>query len=203
MNIYSRIIFPRLMDASMSGENLSKHRRTLLAEVTGEILEIGVGTGLNFQHYPDTVRQLTTVDVNPGMGKLARDRATAANIQVIHHTLSGENLPMDDASFDTVVSTWTLCSIPNVAQAIREVHRVLRPGGKFFFVEHGLSNDPKVQTWQRRLNPIQNVLGDGCNVDRDMAQLIKQSFTEVNLTAFPEPSLPKFAGYFYKGMAVK
>jgi ubiquinone/menaquinone biosynthesis C-methylase UbiE len=143
------------------------------------------------------------VDVNPGMTKRAADRALTAGIKVIHHTLSGENLPMPDASFDSVVSTWTLCSIPNVAQAIREVYRVLRPGGRFFFVEHGLSDDPQVQQWQRRLNPIQNIVGDGCNINRDMRQLIGETFSQVDLQTFREPSLPKFVGYFYKGTAVK
>jgi ubiquinone/menaquinone biosynthesis C-methylase UbiE len=203
MNLYSRFLFPRLMDLSMSGEDLAKHRRTLLADVTGEVLEIGFGTGLNLNYYPPSIRQITTVDVNPGMSKIAVKRAEAAGITVIPHTLSGENLPMADGSFDSVVSTWTLCSIPQVEQAMREVYRVLKPDGKFFFVEHGLSDDASVQVWQQRLNPIQNVLGDGCNLNRNIRQLVAQTFSQVEVEAFPEPSLPQFVGYFYKGTATK
>jgi ubiquinone/menaquinone biosynthesis C-methylase UbiE len=203
MNLYSRLLFPRLMDLAMSGANLAAHRRSLLRDVTGEILEIGFGTGLNLAHYPDSVKRITSVDVNPGMATIAQKRATQAGITIDPHTLSGEHLPMADATFDTVVSTWTLCSIPDVAQAIREAHRVLKPGGRFCFIEHGLSNDPAIQTWQHRLTPIQRVIGDGCHLDRDIAQLVGQSFAQVDLETFAEPSLPPVGGYFYKGFAIK
>jgi ubiquinone/menaquinone biosynthesis C-methylase UbiE len=203
MNLYSRLLFPRLMDLAMSGESLAQHRRSLLADVSGEVLEIGFGTGLNLPHYPSQIRRITTVDVNPGMSTIAAKRTEKAGIEVIHHTLSGEQLPMADASFDSVVSTWTLCSIPDFEQAIREVYRVLKPGGRFFFIEHGLSHDPQVQVWQQRLNPLQNVVGDGCNLNRDMAAAIGQVFPKVDVQTFFEPNLPKVAGYFYKGVAVK
>jgi ubiquinone/menaquinone biosynthesis C-methylase UbiE len=203
MSLYSRMLFPRLMDLAMSGENLAQYRRSLLQNVTGEILEIGLGTGLNLAHYPDSVKRITSVDVNPGMSAIAQKRAQAAGITIAAHVLSGEQLPMPDATFDTVVSTWTLCSIPDVAQAIREAHRVLKPGGRFFFIEHGLSNDPAIQTWQHRLTPIQRIIGDGCHLDRDIAQLVRQSFAQVDLTAFAEPSLPQVGGYFYQGIATK
>jgi ubiquinone/menaquinone biosynthesis C-methylase UbiE len=203
MNLYSRLLFPRLMDLAMSGEPLSQHRRSLLADVSGEVLEIGFGTGLNLPHYPSHIRQITTVDVNPGMSAIAAKRAEKAGIEVLHHTLSGEQLPMADASFDSVVSTWTLCSIPDFEQAMREGYRVLKPGGKFFFIEHGLSDDPKVQVWQQRLNPIQNMVGDGCNLNRNMAAAIAQVFPKNDVQTFPEPNLPKIAGYFYRGVAVK
>jgi ubiquinone/menaquinone biosynthesis C-methylase UbiE len=203
MNVYSRFLFPRLMDMGMSAPPLAAYRRSLLADVSGEVLEIGLGTGLNLAHYPQSVHHLTTVDVNPGMNAIATQRAAAAGITLDHHVLSGEALPMADGSFDSVVSTWTLCSIPQVAMAIGEIQRVLKPGGRFFFIEHGLSDDPQVQVWQRRLNPLQAIVGDGCQLDRDMAQLIREKFATVKLQAFPEPSLPKFIGYFYQGMATK
>jgi ubiquinone/menaquinone biosynthesis C-methylase UbiE len=203
MNPYSRWLFPRLMDLAMSGPSLATHRRSLLRNVTGEILEIGFGTGLNLAHYPDSVKRITSVDVNPGMSAIAQKRASQSGITIVPHVLSGEHLPMADASFDTVVSTWTLCSIPDVTRAIAEVHRVLKPGGQFYFIEHGLSNVPAVQVWQRRLTPIQRVIGDGCHLDRDIAQLVGQRFAQVNLEAFAEPSLPQVGGYFYKGIAIK
>jgi ubiquinone/menaquinone biosynthesis C-methylase UbiE len=203
MNLYSRILFPRLMDRAMSGENLAQYRRSLLQNVRGDILEIGLGTGLNLAHYPDSVQRITSVDINPGMSALAQTRAHTAGITIDLQVLSGEQLPMAEATFDTVVSTWTLCSIPDVAQAIAEVHRVLKPGGQFFFIEHGLSNVPSVQTWQHRLTPIQRVIGDGCHLDRDIAQLVRKTFSQVDLTAFAEPSLPAIGGYFYQGIAIK
>jgi ubiquinone/menaquinone biosynthesis C-methylase UbiE len=203
MNLYSRILFPRLMDLAMSGPSLAVHRRSLLQNVSGEILEIGLGTGLNLAHYPDSVKRITSVDVNPGMEAIARKRAQAAGITIDSNVLSGEQLPMADAQFDSVVSTWTLCSIPDVAQAMREIHRVLKPGGQFFFIEHGLSDIPSVQVWQHRLTPIQRVIGDGCHLDRDIAQLVRQQFRQVELECFAEPSLPAIGGYFYKGIALR
>ncbi len=203
MNLYSRILFPRLMDRAMSGENLGQYRRSLLQNVHGDILEIGLGTGLNLAHYPDSVQRLTSVDVNPGMSALAAKRAQTAGIAIDSHTLSGEQLPMANAQFDSVVSTWTLCSIPDVARAIAEIHRVLKSGGQFFFIEHGLSNIPSVQTWQHRLTPIQRVIGDGCHLDRDIAQLVGQMFPQVELAQFAEPSLPAVGGYFYQGIATR
>ncbi len=185
----------------MSGENLGQYRRSLLRNVTGEILEIGFGTGLNLAYYPESVQRLTSVDVNPGMESIAQRRAQTAGITIASHVLSGEQLPMPAHSFDSVVSTWTLCSIPDVAQAIAEIHRVLKPGGQFFFIEHGLSDDPAIQTWQHRLTPIQRVIGDGCHLDRDITQLVRQQFPQVDVECFAEPSLPAVGGYFYKGVA--
>src|SRR4051812_21428926 len=147
---------------------LSEQRKRVLADVGGEVLEIGFGTGLNLAHYPQHVRRITTVDPNPGMNKLARRRAAESEIEVDHRTLSGEELPFDAGRFDCVVSTWTLCSIPDVGRAIGEVYRVLRPDGRLVFLEHGQSSDPGVWTWQRWLNPVQRVLGDGCRLDLDV-----------------------------------
>jgi ubiquinone/menaquinone biosynthesis C-methylase UbiE len=205
MNLYSRYLFPRLMDLSMSGETLAAHRRSLLANTFGSVLEIGFGTGLNLPFYPETVTKLTTVDNNPGARAIAARRLqkTPPTFEVESQTLSSESLPMADQTFDCVVSTWTLCSISNVTQALQEIHRVLKPGGLFFFVEHGLSDDRKVQVWQNRLNPIQRIVGDGCNFNRNMRQLVEAQFNQVEIEAFPEPDLPSVMGYFYKGSAIK
>jgi ubiquinone/menaquinone biosynthesis C-methylase UbiE len=189
----------------MSGEALAAHRRSLLANTYGNVLEIGFGTGLNLPFYPQTVTKLTTVDNNPGAAAIAQRRIqkTPHRFEIESKTLSGESLPMADQSFDCVVSTWTLCSIGDVTQALNEIHRVLKSGGRFFFVEHGLSDDRKVQAWQNRLNPIQRIVGVGCNFNRDMRQLVEQQFSQVKLEAFSEPSLPSVMGYFYKGSATK
>jgi ubiquinone/menaquinone biosynthesis C-methylase UbiE len=111
---------------------------------------------------------------------------------------------MADASFDTVVSTWTLCSIPDVERALREVRRVLKPGGRFLFLEHGLSPDARVARWQQRLNPIQQVIGDGCHLDRDMRELVADTgFSRLSCSNFYFENTPKFVGYMYRGMAVR
>lgn len=203
MGFYSQKIFPYLLDWSLSDSTFNQYRQEVLAEVEGEVLEIGFGTGLNLSFYPDEINQIITVDNNPGVHKLAQKRIEKSSITVDHRILSGENLPMADSTFDSVVSTWTLCSIEKVEQAVKEIHRVLKPGGKFFFIEHGLSNEPSIQTWQNRLNPIQNVIADGCNLNRNIRSIVKQQFSQVNVEEFYADKTPKFMGYMYKGVAVK
>ena len=203
MGFYSRHIFPYLLDWSLSDSTFNKYRQEVLAKVEGEVLEIGFGTGLNLSFYPDAINEIITVDNNPGVHKLAQKRIDKSSITVDHRILSGENLPMSDNSFDSVVSTWTLCSIEKVEQAVNEIHRVLKPGGKFFFIEHGLSNEPSIQTWQNRLNPIQNVIADGCNLNRNIRSIVQQQFSQVNVEEFYADKTPKFMGYMYKGVAVK
>ncbi len=204
MNIYSRWIFPTLIDRVMSDKDFASYRRELLADATGSVLEIGFGTGLNLAHYPiDRVQKITTVDVNPGMNKIAQKRIATSQISVDYQVLNGEKLPMANDTFDTVVSTWTLCSIKHVEQAIAEIHRVLKPGGKFLFIEHGLSNEPQIQTWQHRLTPIQQIIADGCHLDREIKTLIANQFSTLDVQEFYKPGAPKIGGYFYQGVAVK
>jgi ubiquinone/menaquinone biosynthesis C-methylase UbiE len=204
INIYSRFIFPSLIDRVMSGEDFANYRRVVLADAIGSVLEIGFGTGLNLAYYPvDKVAKITTVDVNAGMNKLAQKRVAASSIKVDYRVLNGENLPMADNTFDTVVSTWTLCSIKDVDRSISEIYRVLKPNGKFLFIEHGLSNEPDIQTWQHRLTPIQKIIGDGCHLDRSIRSLISQQFDKLDIQEFYNPDAPKIGGYFYRGIAIK
>jgi len=203
MGLYSQIIFPRVLDWVMSDSVLTQYRQEVLSEVSGEVLEIGFGTGLNLPHYPEPIQKLTAIDPNSGMNALARKRIQSSRIIVANRVLNGENLPMDDNSFDSVVSTWTLCSIAKVEQALLEIHRVLKPGGKFFFIEHGLSDDPKVQVWQHRLTPLQKIIADGCHLDRNMKKLVENQFEVLKLEQFYMEETPKFAGYMYKGVATK
>ncbi|MBE9156057.1 class I SAM-dependent methyltransferase [Nodosilinea sp. LEGE 06152] len=203
MGLYNERILPYLIDLSMTGSTLERYRRDVLAEVSGEVLEIGFGTGLNLPYYPDRVRQIVTVDPSPGVHHLAQKRIKASPITVDHRMLSGEALPMADGTFDSVVSTFTLCSIPDIEQALAEIHRVLKPGGRFFFVEHGLSPEPGIQTWQNRLTPLQKRIAGGCHINRNMRQLIEQQFDQVELDAGYAEKIPKVAGYFYQGVATK
>lgn len=203
MGFYDQKILPYLIDLSLSAPSLAKHRRDTLAGVTGEILEIGFGTGLNLPYYPDQIRKIATVDSNPGIQAIAQKRIAASLIGVDHHVLSGENLPMADQSFDSVISTFTLCSIPDVERAIAQIYRVLRPGGRFFFLEHGLSCEPSVQLWQNRLTPIQKRIAGGCHFNRNIRQLIEQQFDQVTLNELYLENAPKVASYLYKGIAAK
>ncbi len=204
MGIYSRHLFPRLCDWAMSAPRMGKLRSEILAEVGGEVLEIGFGTGLNLAHYPEHIRRLATVDPNPGMGRLARRRIADSHIEVDQRGLRGEALPFDDETFDVVVSTWTLCSIPEVGRALAEVYRVLKPGGRFIFLEHGLGHDPGVQRWQRRLNPVQRLVADGCRLDLNVEAVVRsQPFYEVLVDRFEMERVPRTHGTMYRGVATK
>lgn len=203
MGFYSQVIAPRLLDWGMSDPSLALYRREVLSDVQGEVLEIGFGTGINLSYYPEHLQQLVTVDANPGMNALAQKRIESSNIRVDNRVLNGENLPMADNTFDCVVSTWTLCSIANVEQALKEIYRVLKPGGRFFFIEHGLSDDPKVQVWQNRLNPINKAIAVGCNLNRNIKELVEAQFNNVTVEQFYAPKSPKIGGYMYKGIASK
>jgi ubiquinone/menaquinone biosynthesis C-methylase UbiE len=204
MGFYSRVIFPRLCEWMMSDPRMSALRREILSDVAGAVLEIGSGTGLNLPHYPDAIRRITTVDPNPGMARLAARRAEQRGIRVDHRTLRGEELPFPDRSFDCVVSTWTLCSIQQAARAVAEIQRVLRPGGRFVFLEHGLSDDPTVRAWQRRLNPIQRLVGDGCRLDLDVPAIIGgPGFAGLRVERFEMERVPRTHGTMYRGVATR
>lgn len=203
MGFYAHRVLPYLLDWAMSDPAIANYRRAVLADVTGKVLEIGFGTGLNLAYYPTTICSLTTVDVNPGMHALAQKRVQTGAIAIDHQVVNSENLPMADDSFDSVVSTWTLCSIAKVEQALAEIRRVLKPGGKFFFIEHGYSPDLNLQVWQNRLTPIQKVIADGCHLNRNIQQLVEHTFEQVTLEKFYADGLPKILGYSYKGVATK
>lgn len=181
-------------------------RRALLRDLRGEILEIGAGTGLNFRHYPAAVTRLVTVDPNPGMSDKARRRAQRVPFPVEHIQVSAESLPLDSDQFDAVVATWTLCSIPDPETALREVRRVLRPGGTFHYIEHGLAPDAdaSVQKWQHRLTPVQKIIADGCHLNRNIEAIIRDSGFEIRTQrTFYLRGSPRTLGYFYEGIATK
>jgi ubiquinone/menaquinone biosynthesis C-methylase UbiE len=204
MGFYSRVVFPRFCDWAMSDARFSALRTAALKDVEGQVLEIGFGSGLNLQHYPIGVRQITAVDPGQGMNRLARKRMEQSPIAVDVRIQSAEGLPFGGESFDWVVSTWTLCSIRKPEQALAEIYRVLRPEGKFVFLEHGLSDDPRVQRWQRRLSPLQQVIGDGCRLDVDVEAVTRgQPFQSVTLERFLFEKTPKTHGSMYRGVAIK
>jgi ubiquinone/menaquinone biosynthesis C-methylase UbiE len=179
-------------------------RRELLANATGDVLEIGFGTGLNLPFYPESVRKITTVDLNVGMNAIAKRRIKKSRIEVDQRILNGERLPFDNDTFDCVVSTFTLCSIAKIDQAMVELYRVIKPGGRFLFLEHGLSPEPTVQRWQHRLNWLEMLLADGCRLDRDIRRIIAtQPFSSLPIEEFYMADVPKTHGYTFRGIAVK
>ena len=204
MGIYSQVIFPRLCDLLLGRPFVTQRRRELLAHATGDVLEIGFGTGLNLPHYPAQVRRITTVDPNEGMHRLAQQRVRRSGIEVDQRVLGSEELPFGDGTFDCVVSTFTLCSIEQVSQALSEVYRVLRRRGRLLFLEHGLSPEPNIQKWQRRLNWLQMRLADGCHLDRNMRELVGSCpYSSLEIEEFYLEKMPRTHGYVYRGIATK
>jgi ubiquinone/menaquinone biosynthesis C-methylase UbiE len=204
MGLYTRWIFPWLCDRAMRDPRLADLRRETLAGVGGDVLEIGFGTGLNLPHYPGHLRRITAVDPNPGMSPRALRRIDESGIAVDRRLLRGEDLPFPDGSFDCVVSTWTLCSIPDVGRAVSEAHRVLRSRGQFVFIEHGLNEDPRIQRWQRRLNPLQRLVGAGCRLDLDVPAVLRdQPFAAVEVQQFTLDRVPRTHGTMYRGVATR
>lgn len=204
MGFYSKVIFPRFYDCLINRPFWAKYRQEQLASVDGEILEIGVGTGLNLSYYPDYVKRITTVDPNPGMNKKLQRRIDETGFEVDRQVISSESLPFDEGAFDCVVSTITLCSIPDVKQAMSELYRVLKPGGRILFLEHGVSPDAKVAKWQRRLNWCQRMFADGCTLTLEVPELLAtQPFSTVEIDNFYMEYTPRTHGYMYRGVATK
>jgi SAM-dependent methyltransferase len=204
VRFYSQVIFPRLCDFLLRQPFVARHRQELLAHAYGDVLEIGFGTGLNLQHYPERVRKIAVVDPNIGMHKLARQRIKRSRIEIDQRLANSEQLPFPDQRFDCIVSTFTLCSIDHVDRAVGEVYRCLKPGGRFLFLEHGLSPEPRVQAWQRRLNWLEIRLADGCRLDRDIRGLVAtQPFSPVKIENVHLEGTPRTHGYLYQGMAVR
>jgi ubiquinone/menaquinone biosynthesis C-methylase UbiE len=203
MSLYSHRIFPCLCEWGMSRRPLMECRREVLSGARGRVLEIGVGTGLNLPLYPQHVKRITAIDANAGMMPRAQKRAARTAIEIDLRIASAEELPLESGQFDTVVSTWTLCSIPDVAAALREVRRVLKPDGIFLFVEHGLSDDAGIRWWQNRLTPLNRRLADGCHLNRDMESLIgRNGFAFAELRKYYLKKIPRIAGFLYQGKAI-
>lgn len=202
MGFYSRHIFPRLMDWGMSRRQFRIMRTSLLTEVRGDVLEIGFGTGLNLPHYPPGLSSLAAVDPVAALrGRVAR-RIAAAPFPVSRHDAPAEQLPFGDRRFDWVVSTWTLCSVADPLRALTEIRRVLKPEGCFLFLEHGRSRDPGTAAWQDRLNPIQNVIGCGCHLNRPIDELVLRSGLRIlRLDRFQMERVPRIVGAMFSGTA--
>lgn len=182
---------------------IQRQRREALAPLHGHVLEVGFGTGLNLAFYPSEVTKLTAIDSERMLDRRVARRVTQAPITVELLKLdAGDKLPFEDKTFDGVVTTFTLCSISEVASALAEIHRVLNDAGKYVFLEHGRSDDPRVARQQNFFNPIQKVVGCGCNLNRRIDQLIRGSGLEIlRLDRYSMPDTPRMLGEIYRGVA--
>jgi len=202
LGIYACYIFPRLMDWVLRGERFHTERRRLLVSSHGLVLEIGFGTGLNVPHYPPSITALHTVEPATLLPDRVARRVAAAPFPVHLHHLSAEGLPFEDGLFDCVVSTFTLCTIPDPVRALGEIRRVLKPEGRFLFLEHGRSDNPSIARWQDRLDPLQQVVACGCHLNRRIDHLIVQAgFRFEEIDRYTLPGIPRIGGEMYRGKA--
>lgn len=201
MGFYNRRIVPRLIDLAMRNRRLGPYRQRAIGAADGRVLEIGVGSGLNLPLYGSGASGVCAIDPSPELLEVARRRIAEAVVPVWLLRASGEQLPFGDASFDTVVMTWTLCSIPHPIAALGEMRRVLKPTGKLTFVEHGLSPEPGVARWQHRLTPLWKRVSGGCHLDRKMDELIRAAGFRLDGVETGYMEGPKVATFLYSGRA--
>lgn len=201
MGFYEDRILPRVVDLALSGKPIGKLRRAVTADLQGEVLEVGFGSGRNVGFYPPEVTRVLAVEPASGGRKLADKRVARHAVAVDYIGLDGADLSLDDASVDHVVSTWTLCTIPDVARALTEIRRVLRPGGTLHFVEHGRSSDAKIARRQDRFTPLQRRIAGGCHLNRPIDTIITEAGLDLtDLETFTAPG-PKILNFMYRGVA--
>jgi ubiquinone/menaquinone biosynthesis C-methylase UbiE len=202
MGVYGEQVLPRIVDVACNMKVAAPQRRRVCEGLAGDVVEIGFGSGLNVPFYPAAVTRVAAVEPADVGWKLARKRLSATTIPVQRSGLDGQSLPFPDDSFDAALSTWTMCTIPDVAAALRELRRVLKPGGALHFVEHGLAPDERVRRWQHRLEPIQKRLFGGCHLTRPVVDLLTGAgFTITELDVYYEQGSPKFLGANSRGVA--
>jgi len=202
MGIYGDRILPRVINVACGMKSSDPIRQRACEKLHGRVVEIGFGSGLNIPFYPDAVTAVDAIEPADLGWKLAGKRLATSSVPVERSGLDGQRLPLDDDSCDTALSTWTLCTIPDVAAALSEVRRVLKPGGTLHFVEHGLAPDEKVQRWQHRLDPLQQRVFGGCHLTRPIAQLLTDAgFTITEIDVFYEKGAPKWLAADSLGVA--
>jgi ubiquinone/menaquinone biosynthesis C-methylase UbiE len=203
MGWYVEHVLPRIVQRACGLKATHPLRRRVCAGLAGDVVEIGFGPGHNVAFYPPAVTSVAAVEPSDAAWRLAAKRVAATTIRVERSGLDGQTLPYADASFDAALSTWTLCTIPDVATALRELRRVLKPGGTLHFLEHGLAPDERVRRWQRRLEPLQKRMFGGCHLTRPIVDLLTTAGFEITeLDVFYEKGAPKYGVADSLGVAV-
>ena len=196
-------MLPRCVDKMCGAGDMARWRRKATEGLAGTVLELGFGSGLNVPEYPPEVERVLAVEPAGLARELAEPRIAASPVVVEHVGLDGASLPLDDGSADAALCTFTLCTIPDVGSAVAEVHRVLKPGGRFHFLEHGIAPDPGVATWQRRIDPVQKKVAGGCHLTRDPIALVEAAGFEVERQEARFAKGPKPWSWFTDGVAVR
>jgi ubiquinone/menaquinone biosynthesis C-methylase UbiE len=202
MGLYAKYILPRLIDLAMRNKDTTRLRSESVPQANGDVLEIGIGSGLNLPFYSSSVRRLYGVDPSIELQRMASQKASAAPFEVTFFRQSAEDpLPLADSSIDTIVMTWSLCSIPNPAAALQQMKRVVKPNGRLIFVEHGRSADARVTAWQDRITPFWKRIGGGCHLNRNVDELISGAGFQISeQKTFYLPG-PRPLTYTYQGVA--
>jgi SAM-dependent methyltransferase len=203
MGPWTRHVVPRIADRSLGTPEVSALRAGVCAGLAGEVVEIGFGSGLNVPHYPAEVTRVQAVEPSDVGWGLAAARLAASRVPVVRAGLDGQRLPFADASFDAALSTFTMCTIPDLTAALAELRRVLRPGAALHLLEHGRAPDPSVQRWQRRIEPLYSPIAGGCRLSRPVDdQLSAAGFSVAGLERRYEESAPRPFGFLYSGRAL-
>jgi ubiquinone/menaquinone biosynthesis C-methylase UbiE len=201
MSLYDSWILPWVLDLVMRNKEVTRYRSRLVPGASGVVLEVGIGSGLNLPFYGPQVERLYAIDPSESLLRMARKRAQSVSFPVEFFARSGEAIPMEDNSVDTVVTTFTLCTIADPLAALREVRRVLSPNGRLLFAEHGLAPDASVRRWQHRCNPVWNRIAGGCNLDRKMDELIGTAGFRIAELTVEYAQGPRPLSYIYAGSA--
>ena len=201
MGFYSDIILPRLCDLAMRNKQLVPFRERVIGAAEGRVLEIGVGSGMNLPFYRPPVREVLALEPAPRLVTMARSASHLPSMPVSFLEASAEAIPLDKHSVDTIVTTWTLCSIPQAATALADMRRVLRPGGKLLFVEHGLAPDEGVRWWQDRLTPAWRRISGGCHLNRPIRSMIEAARFRIDRIETGYMPGPKPMTFMYEGSA--
>ena len=201
MSLYAKHILPRLINLAMRNKVAMAERRKFIPLASGTVLEVGIGSGINIPLYGRDVEALLAADPSLEIWRLARRRVSRAPFPVEFLQCSAEEIPLQDRTVDTVVTTWTLCTIPDPVRALGEMKRVLKPEGQVIFVEHGRSPEPRVRAWQNRLNPLWNRIGGGCILNRKIDDLILEAGLRITRMETGYTRGPKPLTYLYRGLA--
>lgn len=201
MNIYQSVLLPPLLHLTMKNGELSRIRERLIPLARGRVLEVGCGSGLNLPYYKANVKELWAIDPNPTLMSMACRRAIDLPFTVEFLECTAETIPMDDRSFDTVVTTWTLCSVSDVAAALREMRRMLKPDGLLLFAEHGAAPDRAVRSWQDRLTPLWKRISGGCHLNRKPDDLLQDAGFQIDRLGTRYVRGPRAFTFMYEGQA--